>query len=320
MTRGNEVRDVAASVHQRLLNLARDRAADFNLLLQRFVAERFLYRLSVSVEVDSFTLKGATLFLVWTGREFRPTRDVDLLRRGSSDHAAVRGAIESICAVAYPGDAISFDATSIRVEDIRGAQEYGGVRVNLRARVGSADLPLRVDLGFGDAVTPDRIEADFPTLLDFPAPRLWTYPRETSIAEKFDAMVRLGLANTRMKDFWDVAALAEHFSFEGETLRAAIADTFARRRTPHTREMPEALRPAFYVERNRVALWEAFQTRGGGGVDGPSRFDEAGERVRALLGPVRDSLVQNEPFTKVWPRGGPWGTGATRIPDGATHV
>ncbi len=305
MTRVDGVRDVAASVHQRLLNLARERGTEFNLVLQRFVAERFLYRLSVSGQVDEFTLKGAALFLVWTGRELRPTRDIDLLRRGPSDHSPVRHAIEAICAVGYPADGILFDPSSVRIEDILGAQEYGGVRVNLRARLGRADLPLRVDLGFGDAITPARIEADYPTLLDFPAPRLWTYPRETAIAEKFDAMVRLGLANTRMKDFWDVAALARHFSFEGETLRAAIADTFTRRQTPHTLEMPEPLRPAFYSEAARVALWEAFQTRAGG-ADGPSRFDDAGEVVRSFLGPVRESLVHGDAFTKSWQKGGPW--------------
>ncbi len=207
----DEVRNFAASVHQRLLNLAQARAADFNLILQRYVGERFLFRLAGSSEVNRFVLKGAALFLVWAGTEFRATKDVDLLASAEADHEGIRRAFEAICAVPCAEDGIFFDSATIGIADIREAEEYGGVRVKLRATLGKAVLPLQVDVGFGDVITPGREELAYPTLLDHPAPRLWTYPRETFVAEKFETMVRRGPANTRMRDFWDVAALAHHF-------------------------------------------------------------------------------------------------------------
>jgi hypothetical protein len=164
--RRDEIRNFAASVHDRLLALARARGADFNLMLQRYVGERFLYRLSVSIEVDRFVLKGAALFLVWGGKEFRPTRDLDLLATAPADHAAIRAAIEVVCAVNYPQDGLSFDPASIEIADIREDQEYGGVRVRLRARLGTAILPLQVDIGFGDVITPERRAEAYPTLLE----------------------------------------------------------------------------------------------------------------------------------------------------------
>lgn len=312
MTPKRELRDVAASVRQRLLDLAHARGAEFNYVLQRYAGERFLFRLGLSGEVDRFTLKGAALFLVWAGREFRATRDVDLLGSGAADHATLRRALEAICAVRYSEDAIEFDPESIQVADIREAQEHGGLRVKLRAGLAKAIIPLQVDVGFGDVITPERSEAEYPTLLDHPAPRLWTYPRETFVAEKFEAMVRLGPANTRMKDFWDVAAVAGQFPFDGETLRTAIDETFGRRRTALTLELPDALRPAFYEDATRVRQWEAFQSKAGAAVDAPTRFDDAGERVRAFLGPIRESLVQGEPFARAWFAGGPWQPGTVR--------
>ena len=231
--------DVVASVRQRLMNLRQQSGEDYNALLTQYAIERFLYRLGISPEVDRFTLKGAALFLVWVGEELRATRDVDLLGTGDGDHGAVRAAIAVICAVPCPEDGLVFDPESIRVQAIRDEQEYGGVRVRLRATLSPAVLPLQVDIGFGDAITPEREEAAYPTLLDQPVPRLWTYPRETFVAEKFEAMVRLGPTNTRMKDFWDVAALAARFDFDGETLRTALDETFQRRGTAHTEELPE---------------------------------------------------------------------------------
>jgi hypothetical protein len=308
-----ELRNVAASVHQRLRNLAAKAQGDAGYLLQRYAAERFLYRLGISSEVDRFTLKGASLFLVWARREFRATNDLDFLGHGSADPAALRHAIEVICSTPYPDDGVRFDRATIRLEQILAEQEYGGVRIKLEASLGVARVDLRLDIGFGDAVTPDRLEAEYPALLDLPAPRLWTYPRETSIAEKFEAMVRLSARNTRVKDFWDIAVLADHFDFDGETLRTAIAETFTRRRTAIEAEMPEALRPEFYANAERLRLWGALQSRVGAGIRAPARFEEAGERVRAFLGPMRESLVLREAFTLMWSAGGPWLKGSNLV-------
>ena len=309
MTDTIEIKNVTASVHQKLKNWTKAHNADFYLVLQRYAAERFLYRLSVSSEVDRFTLKGAALFLVWAGNEFRATRDVDLLGTGAEDHAAIREAMTAICLIEDPHDGLDFDASSIRVAEIRHEQGYGGVRVKIEVRLGQAKISLQVDIGFGDIIHPGREEAEYPTLLDHAAPRIWIYPRETTIAEKFEAMVSLGVSNSRMKDFWDVVALAQEFEFDGETLRTAIDETFRRRGTPIGETVPEALRPAFYQNEKRTEMWGTFRQKSGLQLEVPAAFAAVGERVIAFLAPVRESLASDEGFDRVWPKGGPWQTG-----------
>ena len=267
----------------------------------------------MSSEVDRFTLKGATLFLVWAGKEFRATRDVDLLGPGEGDHVAVRASVTAICAIADPADGLRFDPETIRIDDIRDEQDYGGVRVKLVARLGTARIPLQVDIGFGDVIYPGRQEADYPTLLDHAAPHLWTYPRETTIAEKFEAMVRLGAANSRMKDFWDVAALAQEFEFDGETLRIAIDETFRRRGMSIGEVAPVALQRAFYQDEIRSARWATFRGKSGERLEIPPAFAQVGERVIAFLGPIRESLARNESFARTWPKGGPWHAGYGQV-------
>lgn len=310
MTRRNHLRNAAASVHARLLNLARREGWDFNLLLLRFTVERFLYRLSISDEVDKFTLKGAALLRVWDGKEARPTRDIDLLHMWSEDHAPIRASLEAICAVSCPEDGVVFDGATIRMAAIRDDQPHGALRARLRGRLGQARLPLQIDIGFGDVVTPERQERDYPTLLDLPAPRLWTYPRETTVAEKLHAMVEHGTRNTRVKDLWDIAHLARCFAFDGEVLRNAISETFRRRGTSFGRERPIALLPPYYEDAMRERLWQDLQRGLEAGADGPVRLVDAGDELRRFLGPVCDSLIVGSSFTETWRTGGPWRAGA----------
>ena len=309
MSPAREIRNAAASVRQRLLNLAHDLSVDNNLVLQRYAAERFLYRLSVSREVDRFILKGAALFRVWAGQELRPTRDIDFLDAGPEDRAAMRTALAAVCGIPCPEDGVVFDPASIRIDNIRDEQPYGGLRVRIRGSLGQARLDLQIDVGFGDVVTPEREVQDYPTLLDLPAPRLWTYPRETLIAEKLEAMVHLGAANSRVKDLWDIACLARRFAFDGETLRTAVAETFLRRGTPFAAERPAALLPAYYEDAARSRRWRELQQQVGTAGDSPARLVDVGEELRLFLGPVVDSLAANSPFTQSWPAGGPWRPG-----------
>ena len=185
MTPRTAIRDVPASVRQRLLNLARRQGADFEGVLQRYAVERFLYRLSASDEVDRFTLKGAALLRVWAGQELRPTRDVDFLAHGARDEAAIRTALRDICGIPCREDGVVFDPATIPITSIRIDQPDGGLRARIRGSLGRVRLAVPVDIGFGDVITLGRKEQDYPTLLDLPAPRLWTYPRETLVAEKF---------------------------------------------------------------------------------------------------------------------------------------
>ena len=306
MTSRREIQDVPASVRARLQNLARHQEVDFNLLLNRYAVERFLYRLSRSGEVDRFTLKGATLFRVWAAHELRPTQDVDFLATGPGDRASIRVALDAICNTPCLEDGVVFDPATIQMAEIRHEAQYGGFRVRIRGNLGQARLHLQVDIGFGDVITPDREEQDYPTLLDLPVPRLWTYPRETLIAEKLEAMVDLGATNTRVKDLWDIACLARGFAFDGETLRTAIAETFRRRRTTLDGPRPLALLPDYYEDTARVERWQALQQQIGMDADGPAQLADAGEELRRFLGPVCDSLIDDGPFTRTWPVGGPW--------------
>ena len=316
MTPRGKIRDVPASIRQRLLNVARDQGIEFNGVLQRYAAERFLYRLSVSGEVNRFTLKGAALFRVWTRQEMRPTRDVDFLSVGPEDHAAIRAALEAVCGMPCPEDGVVFDPATMRIANIREEQPYGGVRARIHGRLGQVRLALQIDIGFRDVITPEREEHDYPTLLDLPFPRLWTYPRETVVAEKLEAMVSRDETNSRVKDLWDVACLARRFAFDGETLRTAIAETFRHRGTSFTGERPAALLPGYYDDTARAQHWQVLLRQIATDADGPARLVDAGEELRRFLGPVCDSLIEERPFTQAWPAGGPWRPGIQALTGG----
>jgi len=233
--------NLAQSVHHRLLNRAREQGEDFNLVLIRYMLERFLYRLGCSRHKDSFVLKGAMLFAAWTDQPPRPTRDLDLLGIGdSSDEALVR-IFREIARTPVEPDGLVFDGDGISISEIREAQDYPGKRIKLPARLGNARLNLQIDVGFGDAVTPEPAEIVYPALLDMPAPRVRAYPCETVIAEKLQALVAFDVAISRMKDFYDMWTLSKQFPFEGASLSAAIAATFNRRSTPIPNGAPTAL-------------------------------------------------------------------------------
>jgi len=299
-------RNTAASVKQRLLNLAVARGEDFNFLLTRYAVERLLYRLARSAHGGRFVLKGAMLFHLKAGAlPHRPTRDVDFLGRGDPTPAKLVQVFRDICAAPVVADGLAFNAQSVRAERIREEQEYEGVRMRLEARTGSARIPVQVDVGFGDALTPRPKRERLATLLDFPAPRLLICPWETVIAEKFQALVDLGMANSRMRDFFDLQYLAATQRFDGATLAAAIQATFARRRTPLPKEMPVGLSPAFGADAAKQPQWQAFVGRLR--LDAGNRsLGEVLERLRAFLMPPVEALARRQPFRMTWLPRGPW--------------
>lgn len=220
--------NLGASVRAKLLNRSRASGQPFDLILVRFALERLLYRLSISAHAERFVLKGAMLLTTWFDDPLRPTRDLDLLGFGDPDPDAIRATFAEIIAVEVE-DGVLFNADTLRVDRIREAVDYGGVRLRAIADVGGARVPVAIDVGFGDALEPGAEILDYPTLLDQPAPKLRAYAPETVIAEKFQAMVALGRANSRMKDFYDIWLLATRFPFEGDRLERAIKATFERR-------------------------------------------------------------------------------------------
>ena len=255
--------NVSASVRARLLKLSKERKEDHQLLLVRYANERLLHRLSLSPHAEQFVLKGAALFTLWTGRAHRATRDLDLLGFGDPAESRMRQVFADVIRMPVDDDAVVFDSASLQVGPIREDQDYGGVRVELEARIGNAKLRLQVDVGFGDAVTPNAELVAFPPLLDFPAPRVRAYPKETVIAEKVEAMVQLGMANSRMKDFFDVMVLAGMYPFDGALLVRAFRATFERRGTPLPESRPVAWTPAFVVDPTKQTQWTAFLRKSG---------------------------------------------------------
>lgn len=297
-------KNVVASVQARLVERSRELGVEHQVTLARFAGERLLYRLSTSEFSDRFILKGAALLLMWLGEPIRPTKDVDLLGFGDTSADTLRGVFVALCAIEAADDGLTFVADSIQVEPIREDQEYGGMRVKLMAMLGNVRIPLQVDVGAGDAVVPPPELKEFPGLLDLPRATLRMYRPETSIAEKTEAMVRLGIANSRMKDFFDIHELASSRTFDGDTLRRALAATFARRGTGIPTERPLALTAEFADSPQKQVQWAAFvrRTRRPGLSDLPRII----EMLDAFLWPVLQAAAQGEPWSYRWSAGGPW--------------
>ena len=290
-------KNIDASVRQRLLNLSRERNEDFNLILTRYAVERFLYRLSKSKHADRFILKGAMLTAIWIGEMHRPTRDLDLLGFGDPETEALRGVIKDICLVKVEKDGLEYEADSIEIEEIRENREYPGQRVKVNARLGNARIRIQIDVGFGDAVTPKAKIISFPVLLDYPAPRIRAYNKETQIAEKIQSMVFLGMANSRMKDFYDLFILSKTFSFNGNTIVKAIKATFERRGTQIPEDKPLALTDEFANDTDKNIQWKAFINRNNlEDIDFPQLIKALGE---FLLEPLQVAAFEN-PFNYEW--------------------
>ena len=251
------LKNISASVREKLRNIARQRNADFGLVLVKYGLERILFRLSRSAYHDVFVLKGALLFELWTGQQYRPTRDADFLARGENSPERLFRIFRELCSVETEPDGLRFDPDTVTAERIAEDADYEGVRVSFTAYLERAKIPIQIDIGFGDAVTPPPVENNYPTLLGSTAPRLLTYPRKTVVAEKLEAMVKLGIANSRMKDFYDMEVLSRTFSFGGKSLREAIHNTFERRGTEYLlAENLERLRSRSESTKRSLALRE----------------------------------------------------------------
>jgi predicted nucleotidyltransferase component of viral defense system len=252
-----DLQNLGASVRARLQKVARERNQPFDLLLTRYVLERFLYRLGSSKYRERFILKGALLLTTWFDDPLRATRDLDLLGTGDPDPIVLLNIFREICAIDAT-DAVVFDVPSFNMERIRNETEYGGLRIKGNATVDGARVRVLIDVAFGDATEPGLEETDLPVLLDFPAPHLRSYPRETVIAEKFQAMVMLGRANSRMKDYYDIWMLSRSYDFKGDALARAIKATFARRKTTIPVGRPDGLTQAFAEDSRTLEQWANF--------------------------------------------------------------
>jgi hypothetical protein len=300
-------KDVSASIRQRLLNHAKAHGDDYQRILTRYAIERLLFRLSQTEAQDRYILKGAMLFVTWPEHVFRPTGDLDLLGYGNPDLTAVAVLFARICQVDVPEDGIVFDPASLQVEALREEGKYQGVRLSLRGRLGTAVIPVQVDIGFGDRVYPTPSRKIFPGLLpDMPAADVLMYPPETVVAEKFEAVVRFGEENTRLKDFNDIWVTTRTFSFDLATLAEAVGGTLRRRETAVPTETPVALMPQFAQTADKQALWTGFLRRNPPTLP-PPPFDELLLELRRFFDPVLLALAFPEGAIGRWnPDRGAW--------------
>jgi hypothetical protein len=297
-------KDVAASVRQRLQNAAKTSGRPFQEVLEYYALERFLYRLARSPHAGRFVLKGALMFRAWGAPTSRPTRDIDLLARLENTVGAVVPVFRDVCGLAVEPDGMVFDPSSVAGVAIKEDADYSGVRVTFLGTLQNARMAMQIDIGFGDVVTPGPVPTDFPTPFDLPAPHLAGYPRETVVAEKFEAMVKLGLLNSRMKDFYDLWLLARRFDFDGPTLAAAVARTFAHRKTTVT-PLPTALTPAFAADPGKQSQWKGF-VRKAKLDDAPGELAAVTGEIGPFLLPLAEAVAAGAAFERARRAPGPW--------------
>lgn len=290
--------NVSASVRQRLLNRSKADKRPFNELLQYYAMERFLYRLSVSSHAEHFILKGALMLRVWKSPELRATMDIDLLGRTGNEEDNIVSQIRDIINVETDADGLIFDLDSIKTELITEEADYEGIRVRFISTLGTARINMQIDIGFGDIVYPEPVRAELPCMLDTAVPLLLCYSRESAIAEKLEAMVKLGRLNSRMKDFYDLWLLSRQFQFELNTLAKAVRLTFAQRGTVLNRRID-----AFSVEfaDSRQTLWTAFRKRLKQ-EQVPSDFKVIVSDLKLFLEPVIIAVSDD----MIWRPAGPW--------------
>ena len=298
------VNNIAASVHQRLLNKAKESSRPFNELLQYFAIERFIYRLSKSPHADKFILKGALMFSVWCGPASRPTMDIDLLGKIDNRLDVITAAIKDACLMDVEADGISFNAESVVAVRITEDAEYEGVRVRVHGSLGNARISTQIDIGFGDVIVPNPSTVSYPAILDFAAPKLKGYTMESTIAEKFQAMVKLGVLNSRMKDFYDIWVLSHTFDFNGEILAGAVEKTFEKRNTPFNLNTV-IFDPSFGKDGNKNVQWQGF-IRKTKLIKAPESFEEVAGAVILFLEPLAASIVERRAFNSSWTATGPW--------------
>jgi predicted nucleotidyltransferase component of viral defense system len=297
--------NIAASIQSKLLTLSRKRGEDYNYLLTRYFGERLLYRLSQSQYQEQYILKGATLFKVWNGEPHRATKDLDLLCFGNNEVEYIEKIYKEICSLHCEEDGIIFLPESVTGEVIKEDQEYEGIRIKLKGKLGKIEIPIQVDIGFGDAVTPDAEEVEIEPILDTPKPRLRIYPRETVIAEKFQAMVSLGIRNSRIKDFYDIWFLSKNYEFQGYLLCQALKKTFERRKTEIPMKEPLALTQEFVNDSDKQKQWQAFLSKSRIRLT-PNSFGEVINEIQNFIMPPCLAAAQNKKFDKLWITSGDW--------------
>jgi hypothetical protein len=281
-----KVKNVAASLRQKLLNKSKAENRPFEELVRRYAMERFLYRLSQSGYRERLILKGALMFAVWKQSLYRPTLDIDMLGMMNNDATILEKCIRDVCSEKVGNDGIVFDPTTVRSEGITKDADYVGRRIAFIGKIENMRIPMQIDIGFGDAVFPEPDRITMPSFFGMPTGQLLGYTRESAIAEKYHAMVQMAELNSRMKDFFDIWVLSTTFDFSLKRISQAVKFTFERRHVPIAEEIA-AFSDAFAEDKQ--GQWLAFRGKIKA-VEAPASFRDITRQVEKFLRPVIDSL------------------------------
>lgn len=299
------VKNIEASVRGRLQDQARKTNRPFAEVFQYYGMERFLYRFAQSKYSKSFVLKGALMFTVWDVPERRTTVDIDFLGRFDNEIKKIEKVIREACNIKVPADGLIFDAKTVKGRRIKEDADYEGVRVTFLGFLEKSEIPMQIDIGFGDVITPKPSQVNYPTLLDFPAPHLQGYTFESVVAEKFEAMIKLGTLNSRMKDFYDVWLMTRQFNFEGKQLAAAIKATFEHRKTAFPTVKPFFATGIYTEESVQATMWKAF-LRKGALKSAPDNMANAVQTIENFLFEPVKAIKDSKELKTTWSAPGPW--------------
>lgn len=300
-----DIKNLQASVRARLLNIAREANCPFLEILQYYGMERFLYRFSYSKYADKFILKGALMFTVWQVPERRTTLDIDFLANYDNQVATIEKVIKDVCNVPVTPDGLVFDAETVKGQKIREEMEYEGVRVKFIGLLERSRIPMQIDVGFGDVIYPRPKVIDYPVILDFPKPHLRGYPPESVVSEKFESMVKLGLLNSRMKDYYDIWLMMHQFNFDGLHLVEALKRTFKRRKTTLPGDRPFFAEEIYDEKSDRQTLWKAFLKKGDI-KSAPKKLSATAREIEEFLMDPLGAIKNGYKFNKVWKVSGLW--------------
>ncbi|MBI5049840.1 MAG: nucleotidyl transferase AbiEii/AbiGii toxin family protein [Nitrospirae bacterium] len=300
-----DIKNIKASVRARLQDKAKEAAQPFSEILQYYGMERFLYRFSRSKYADKFILKGALMFTVWQVPQRRTTLDIDFSARYDNQIATIEKVIKDVCKVSVTPDGLVFDSQTVKGQKIKEDADYEGIRVKFRGFLERSRIPMQIDIAFGDIIYPKPKVIDYPVILDFPKPHLKGYPAESVVSEKFEAMVKLGLLNSRMKDFYDIWLMMRQFDFDGLKLVEALKGTFEHRKTPLPEHKPLFAEEIYDEKSDRQTLWKAFLKKGDIKYVPEKLRTTATEIEQFLINPL-DAIYRSQEFSKEWKSAGPW--------------
>jgi predicted nucleotidyltransferase component of viral defense system len=300
-----DIKNLQSSIRARLQNKAKENNRPFAEVLQYYGMERFLYRFSRSKYADRFILKGALMFSVWKIPERRTTLDIDFCARYDNQISSIEKVIRDVCGAAVTPDGLVFDWETVKGQKIKEDADYEGVRVKFTGFLGCARIPMQIDVAFGDVIYPNPNIIDYPVILDFPKPHLKGYPPESVVSEKFEAMVKLGLLNSRMKDFYDIWLMIHRFDFNGPKFAQALRKTFEHRKTPFPQGKTLFAEEIYDEKSDRQTLWKAFLKKGDI-KHAPDKLSKIAREIEKLMIEPLKAIKNGREFNKEWNAPGPW--------------